>query len=388
MKGMFKISDSKGSALLIALALILLVAAVAMVAVDSASTDIELSYNQIHEEQAFYVAESGAIRAFALLNTDSAWRAGFDGEPFGEGTFTVILRDSTDDAALSDTVIVHSTAMVDGSRSTVEFTLVPDLVNLFKYAMFADQFIDIKNSFVTDSYNSDSGKYAATWADEGGDVGSNGTISVNLGAHIGGDVSSALGDGTDVHDGATVTGTIDDNAPEMDLPPIPDEEFAWAQSVSVAKTGLSGACTYKSSSQELDATGPFKLTSGVYYLSSLSLRNSASLQLAPGAKVTIYVTGDININNSAEINVGGDCGDLMIYSKGSLYLKNSGNIRAVFYNPYGTADMRNTGEFYGSIVAKDIIAHNSANFHYDRSLAEIQRKGRDNFDMVAWCELY
>jgi len=39
-------------------------------------------------------------------------------------------------------------------------------------------------------------------------------------------------------------------------------------------------------------------------------------------------------------------------------------------------------------VANDIIAHNSANFHYDRSLAEIQRKGEDNFDIVAWCELY
>ena len=385
---MFKKRNSKGSALLIALALMLLVAAVAMVGVEEASTDIELSYNQIHENQAFYVAESGAIKAFALLNADSVWRAGFSDEPFSEGVFTVTVRDSTDDAGLDDTVIIWSRATVEGCRSTVEFTLVPDLVNLFEYAMFADNFIDIKNSFTTDSYNSDSGKYASTWLDEGGDVGSNGGISVDLGAHIGGDVSSALADGTDVHEGATVTGTISDNAPEMELPSIPDEEFAWAESVSSAKTGLSGACTYKSATGELQATGPFKLTSGVYYFSSMDLRNSASLQIAPGAKVTIYVTGDINLNNSAEMNVGGDCGNLMIYSKGSLYLKNSGNIRAVFYNPYGTADLRNTGEFYGSVVAEDIIAHNSANFHYDRSLAEIQRKGKDNFDMVAWCELY
>jgi len=385
---MFKISNSKGSALLIALALILLVAAVALVGVEQASTDIELSYNQIHENQAFYVAESGAIKAFALLNTDSAWRAGFNDEPFGEGVFTVTLRDSTDDAGLNDTVIVRSRATVDGSRSTVEFTLVPDLVNLFEYAMFADNLIEIKNSFVTDSYNSDSGKYAATRLDDGGDVGSNGTISVNLGATIGGDVSTSQTGGATVHAGATVTGTISDDTPEVDLPSIPDEEFAWAASVSAAKTGLSGACTYKSSSKDLQATGPFELTSGVYYFSSMELRNSASLQLAPGAKVTIYVAGDININNSAEINVGGESGDLMIYSKGSLYLKNSGTIKAVFYNPEGTADLRNTGEFYGSIVANDIIAHNSANFHYDRSLAEIQRKGKDNFDMVAWCELY
>jgi hypothetical protein len=385
---MLKTRNSKGSALLIALALMLLVAAVAIIGVEEASTDIELSYNQIHEEQAFYVAESGAIRAFALLNTDSSWRAGFTEEPFGEGAFTVTLRDSSDEAGLNDTVIIRSRALVDGCRSTVEFTLVPDLVNLFAYAMFAEHLLDIKNSFVTDSYNSDSGKYAATQLDEGGDVGSNGTISINLGAQIGGDVSTSLSGGTDVHPGATVTGTVSDTSPEIDLPSIPDEEFAWAESVSEAKTGLSGACTYKSGTKELDATGPFTLESGVYYFSSISLRNSASLKLAPGAEVTIYVTGDININNSAEINVGGDCGDLVFYSRGDLYLKNSGNIRAVFYNPDGTADLRNTGEFFGSIVANDIIAHNSANFHYDRSLAEIQRKGKDNYDLVAWCELY
>ena len=385
---MLKTRNSKGSALLIALALMLLVAAVAIIGVEEASTDIELSYNQIHEEQAFYVAESGAIRAFALLNTDSSWRAGFTEEPFGEGAFTVTLRDSSDEAGLNDTVIIRSRALVDGCRSTVEFTLVPDLVNLFAYAMFAEHLLEIKNSFVTDSYNSDSGKYAATQLDEGGDVGSNGNISINLGAQIGGDVSTSLSGGADVHLGATVTGTVSDTSPEIDLPSIPDEEFAWAESVSEAKTGLSGACTYKASTQELDATGPFTLESGVYYFSSITLRNSASLKLAPGAEVTIYVTGDININNSAEINVGGDCGDLVFYSRGDLYLKNSGNIRAVFYNPDGTADLRNTGEFFGSIVANDIIAHNSANFHYDRSLAEIQRKGEDNYDLVAWCELY
>jgi hypothetical protein len=385
---MLKTRNSRGSALLVALALMLLVAFVAIISVEEASTDIELSYNQIHEEQAFYVAESGAIRAFALLNTDSSWRDGFTDEPFGEGVFTVALRDSSDEAGLDDTVIIRSQAFVNGGRSTVEFTLIPDLVNLFGYAMFADHFLDIKNSFVTDSYNSDSGKYAATRLDEGGDVGSNGTISINLGAQIGGDVATSLSGGAVVHPGATVTGTVSDTSPEIDLPSIPDEEFAWAESVSEAKTGLSGACTYKSGTKELDATGPFTLESGVYYFSSISLRNSASLKLAPGAEVTIYVTGDININNSAEINVGGDCSDLVFYSRGDLYLKNSGNIRAVFYNPDGTADLRNTGEFYGSIVANDIIAHNSANFHYDRSLSEIQRKGKDNFDLVAWCELY
>ncbi|MEW5796186.1 MAG: hypothetical protein AB1772_07470 [Candidatus Zixiibacteriota bacterium] len=381
------LKNSQGSALLVVLALILLASVAAMISFDAASTEIELSYNQIHEDQAFYVAESGAIKAFSAVNVDSSWRAGFENEPFSEGIFTVTLRDSVDDPALADTVIVLSTAEVDGCRSTVELTLIPDIIYPFSYALFADSAIDIKNSFVTDSYNSDSGKYATTYLNEGGDVGSNGTISVNLGASIGGDVATSLTGGAQVQSGATVTGTVTDAAPEVELPRISDEEFTWAESVNAAKTGLSGNCTYKSGTNELQATGPFTLKSGVYFFSSITLWNSASLHLAPGAEVTIYVTGNIEVKNSGEINPGGDAGDLMIYSRGDLILKNSGNISCVFYNPDGTADLRNTGELYGSIVAGDIVAHNSAEFHYDRSLATIKRKGIDNYDMVAWREV-
>ena len=384
---MVGIKNPRGSALLVVLALILLASAAAMVTLDAANTEIELSYNQIHEEQAFYVAESGAIRAFSTLNVDSAWRAGYTDVSFSEGVYTVTLRDSTSDSSLVDTVLVQSTASVDGCRSTVELTLVPDLINPFTYAMFAKNFVDIKNSFVTDSYNSDSGSYAATQLWDGGDVGSNSNISVNTGAVIGGDVSTALLGGADVNPGATVTGTISDTAPEQDIPTISDEEFDWAESVSAAGPGISGTYSYNSSTKVLQATGPFTLGSGVYYFSSITLMNSASLQIAPGAEVTIYVSGDIEMKNSSEVNVGGNAADVFIYSRGDLYLKNSGDISAVFYNPDGVADLRNSGEFTGSIVANDIICHNSANFHYDRMLAKIQRKGRDNYDMVAWGEL-
>jgi hypothetical protein len=384
---MVGIKNRRGSALLVVLALILLASAVAIVTFDAANTEIELSYNQIHEEQAFYVAESGAIRAFSTLNTDSAWRSGYADVSFSEGVYTVTLRDSVSDPSLFDTVIVRSSAVVDRCRSTVELTLVPDLFNPFDYAMFAENFVDIKNAFVTDSYNSDSGTYAATHLYEGGDVGSNNSISVNNMAVIGGYVSTATAGGLTINVGATVTGTTSDTAPEQDLPTIPDEEFDWAESVSAAKTGISGSYSYNPSTMALQSSGELTLSSGVYYFSSITLMNAASLKVAPGAEVTIYVSGNIEIKNSAEINVGGNPGDVMIYSQGDLYLKNSGDIAALFYNPAGTADLRNTGEFTGSIVAYDIVCHNSANFHYDRSLAKIQRKGRDNYDMVAWGEL-
>ena len=73
--------------------------------------------------------------------------------------------------------------------------------------------------------------------------------------------------------------------------------------------------------------------------------------------------------------------------KGDFILKNSGTIKATLYNPDGSADLRNSGDFFGAIVANDIIAHNSANFHYDRHLASISMSGSGDMSIVAWREL-
>ena len=103
--------------------------------------------------------------------------------------------------------------------------------------------------------------------------------------------------------------------------------------------------------------------------------------------MTIYVTGDIELKNSSEVNDGGVPGDLQFYSQGDIVLKNSGDIYATFYSPDGFGDLRNSGDFYGSIVAQDILVHNSAGFHYDRQLQDIIRTGDGTLVVVAWRKL-
>jgi len=251
--------------------------------------------------------------------------------------------------------------------------------------MFADDAIDIRNSFVTDSYNSDSG-YAASHIDSSGDIGSNGIIDINNGAFIGGGVSNSTAGGNSIHPGATINGDITDAAAEVTLPPIPASEFAWAEANNSAPAGITGSFTYSPATNALTSTGSMELSSGVYYFSDITLKNSASMTVAPGAEVIIYVTGDIEMKNSSEINPGGDPGDMIFYSQGDFVLKNSGDIAAVFYAPDNNVDLRNSGEFSGSIVAETIIAHNSANFHYDRSLGDISLGGGSGVKIVAFKE--
>jgi hypothetical protein len=385
--GYGKLSGESGSALLVTLAILGMVFLLGAMAVRNSVSESDLSFNQIHSDQSYYIAQAGARRAFSELRTDPTWTAGFSEVNFENGQYSVEVVDSSTEAALFDTLVLRATGEQDGARSTIEFWVTPGTYHPFEYAMFGKSLVDIRNSFATDSYNSDSGTYAATNLTDEGDVGSNGNIIIANGALVGGDVSSATLGGTDVHWGATVTGTVSDTAPEQDVPGVPQDQFDWAEANSAALTGISGSYTYDPVTKSIVSTGSVELSDGVYYFSDITLKNSASLTITPGASVTVYVTGDIELKNSSEMNSGGDPASLVIYSQGDFILKNSGDVAAVFYSPDGTADLRNSGEFYGSVVADDIICHNSARFHYDRTLGSIELDDVGDLAVIAYREL-
>ena len=381
------VHSERGSALLVVLCLMGMLTLAGLFAIRTSNTDMDLAFNKVNSEQAFYIAEAGAKRGVAELIKDDTWNAGFTDVQFGSGTFTVVVADSTTDPALYDTVIVTSTG---GSRSalvTVEITVVPEYLYPFRHALFADDKVDIRNSMRTDSYNSDSGSYWSTQTNEDGDVGSNGIVEIKNGAIIGGDAFTSLTGGLTVNTGATVYGTTADDAPPETLAEIPTEEYDWALANSQISTGITGSYTYDSSTYAFSTNSSVELKGGVYYFSSFTLLNSAALTVAPGEEVTIYVTGDIEIKNSGDVNPDGDPSALTFYSQGDLILKNSGTIHALFYAPDGTADLRNSSDFFGSIVADDIVAHSSAEFHYDRELEKIKKGKTGNLDLVAWKEL-
>ncbi|HOP06645.1 MAG TPA: pilus assembly PilX N-terminal domain-containing protein [candidate division Zixibacteria bacterium] len=379
--------NNRGSALLISLVLVGMLALVGLMAAQNSNTDLDLSFNQADSDEAFYLAEAGAKRAIAELMTDKTWRDGYADVAFGSGIYSVVVSDSTTDSTLADTVVVTATGEADEASATVQYEMVPDVIYPFRYAMFGDDVVDIRNSMNSDSYNSDSGSYWLTRLNTDGDIGSNGNIIVKNGAFVGGDVQTSNIGGLSVNPGATVTGDISDNAPEQLLPTIPQAEFDAALAVSAANDSISGTYTYDSATYAFQSTGNVVLGSGIYYFSSIILKNSATLTIASGANVTIYVTGDIELKNSASVNSGGDPSDLMIYSQGDFVLKNSGDINAVFYNPDGDADLRNSGEFFGSIIANNIVCHNSSKFHYDRDLSSIAMGGSGNLAACSFVEL-
>ncbi|PKK83912.1 MAG: hypothetical protein CVT49_05665 [candidate division Zixibacteria bacterium HGW-Zixibacteria-1] len=377
--------NEKGSALLISLLLIAMLSILAIMTVKSSNTDIDLTFNQLNTDKTFYIAEAGARRAIVQLNADPTWTAGYSSVAFNNGTYTVQIIDSSANAGLKDTIVIISSGWTISAQAVIEMAVIPAYNSPFKSALFGDDIVELKNGMSTDSYNSDSGSYAATQDTLCGDVGSNAGIVMHNGSNVGGDVvTSSDSSSLDINAGATVTGDIKYNVPKETLDPIPQSEFDIAEAYNDNVSGISGSYSYNPSSHAFETSSTVTLSDGTYYFSSLILKNSAELLIAPGAAVKIYVTGDIEIKNSGGVNAGGTPGDLMFLSQGDLVLKNSGEIYAVFYNPDGDADLRNSSDFYGSIVANTIIVHNKAGFHYDRSLGSKRLGGNIGFAAVAW----
>lgn len=384
------LTTERGSALLISLVVILLISAAALMAVNKSSTDMIMSYNQVHEEQAFYVAEAGLKHAIAKLDEDNSWKAGFDNVAFGQGHYRVAVVDSTAVAGISDTILIYSRGEVSTCVSILEAAAVPDYKYPFSYAMFAKDGIVFDKETCTDSWDSDSGSYAQTQLDSLGNIGSNGTIYGAKLVDFGGDISVATEGGITLGPGSTVNGDTTTTADSVDLDLIPPEEYVWAENNSNAPSGLSGSnYNYNGGTHTLTmgAGASLELQGGVYYFSSIQMGQESNITIAPGASVVVYMGGDIVFNQNSTINDGGLPSDLMIFSQGSLTFNQGNTFSGTFYGPNAHIQYDQTSQVYGSLVGGTIKLDAGACFHYDRALAKVKRRCEAGVDQVTWREI-
>lgn len=385
-----KISQSKGSAVLIVLALLGMLTALAVMSVDRANTDVELSYNQMHEEQAFYTAEAGIVRGLIELNRDYDWRGPLVDEQLGIGNYAVILLDTAWNPALMDTVIIRAAARCTGSAANVEAWVAPDYFKPFKYAAFGADSLVMRNSSCTDSYNSDSGAYSTTQLNDYGNIGSNGYIRMANTATANGDAFTSLEGGISNDNTSKVVGDTTTHSPTTDVTLLPDAEYDWAKANSSAPSGFTGKCIYNPANYSLTLNNydTLILTSGVYYFSSVSLGQQSAIKLQPGAEITVYMTGNMSLGQGSAVNPRGQPSDFLIYSKGTQLNINQGTeFRAAFWGPNANIKVEQNTTVYGSLAGKSVRVVNSACIHFDRSLLKHVRKEIERMKVVAWRQM-
>ncbi len=383
------LSNQKGTAILIVLSLIAMLVAVGIMSVDRSTTDIELSFNQLHEEQSFYGAEAGIARAMVEINRNFSWRGPIVDEQLGGSKFTVIVLDSTWDSTLADTVIIRSTANREGAAVNLEVWIAPYYFQPFIYAAYGADSIIMRNTACTDSYNSDSGSYDSTVLLEGGDIGTNGHININGNGDIFGNASTSGGDIT-IDGPGTIHGDTSTSEDPMDFTMVDASDYAWAETNSLAPSGFTGSYFYDPTTDALTINNydTLVLSDGVYYFSSLTLGQDASLQIAPGANVEIYMTGDLTIGQFSSVNHGGSATDLTVYSQGNmLELRNHTEFVGAFWGPTTNVFVENNTNVYGSIISASVNIENSACIHFDRSLLKLITTEIERMDIVAWRQM-
>ncbi len=384
-------TNERGSALLISLCLLAMLTLIGIMAIQNTNTEIDLAYNKTHSDKAFYIAEAGAKRAFVDINNDNEWRSGYSDVDFSGGEYLVSLTDSSANSALFDTVIIRSEGTYHQGAGVIELITVPEYLHPWTYAMFAKGGIVFDKTTCTDSYNSDSGSYASTMLDSLGSVGTNGTITTSKDITFGGDVTTATEGGITLGVNNTINGDTSSTRDSVDIPDIPSSEFVWAESVNDATTGMSGSNYTYNPGQHTLVGGSYSnivLTSGVYYFSSIELGQGSTLSLAPGADVTIYVTGDIVLRQESTMNDGGSPSNFKIFSSGSTLQFDQSNVfYGAFYGPNAHVQYDQTTNVFGSLVANTIKLDQSACFHYDRDLAKIKKFKTGDMMLVAWREL-
>jgi len=272
---------------------------------------------------------------------------------------------------------VESTGIFNQAQRTVSCTL--QLQGPFEAAIFTENGMELKNSAVVDWYN-------YTEDDKIMQIGTNntatGSVVLRNSATVYGDVVVGMGGEPSVviNDyGATVTGDTRALTERYVMQPITVPE--WLESLP-----SSGAI-------QNDTT----ITTSARY-SSIDLGNSETVTIS-GGDITIYITGDIILGNSAELGIENDAslvlylgGDfvgknsstlnnetqdaqrLKIYGLDScetIRFKNSSDLYGAIYAPNADVVMDNSANIYGSVVSKSFDQRNSGTFNYDVTLRDV-----------------
>ena len=274
--------------------------------------------------------------------------------------------------------VVKSTGKYGIRQRTVSCSL--PLKGLFEYAIFGDEYIHLKNGGSIDWYNND--------ANDGSlQVGTNNTLADSIvlkpGTVVNGDLVIGAGGDPDtvINDaGATVTGNTFIMPQEYDLPQITVPEWLEAMPSGGA---IKNSVIINSSGKynEIDLANNKVITIDgevtLYIIGDIILDNSAELQILDKEDVslTIYVGGNIEVKNSGVINnLSGDATKLTIYGLEtceSIILKNDTDFYGAIYAPNADIIMMNSGDVYGSVVGNSIEQKNSADFIYDAALKKV-----------------
>jgi len=251
----------------------------------------------------------------------------------------------------------------------------------FDYAIFAQDQLDLKSGTVVDWYNYDA-------SDASMKIGTNstapGSIALKNGSIINGDI--VVGPGGDpgiiINDtGGTITGDIYSSGQEYSpTEPAVPEWLLSMPSVGTINNDAIIASSGKYDEIDLKNNNEIEIIGDVtlYVIGDITLGNSAEIEISDvgNSSLILYIGGDFEGKNGSSLNNRTeDASKLKIYGLdtcSSLHFKNGSELHSAIYAPQADVIFNNSAEAYGSVTAKTFEQQNSAGFHHDAALREVE----------------
>jgi hypothetical protein len=375
----------------------------------TSSNELKISNNYKIRKQAFYNAETGLQYAIAkiedglaqgTLSLSGSMVSVNYGAPasFSFDTITTLTR-----VGATSNYRFQVTGHSSNASSTVEAVIGKD--TFFPYGVFGGNSVEIETGSSVYSYDSRiTPNPAPTDSTGGGDVGSNGQITVHNYTYVDGDV--ALGDdgeGTEgVYDpqgspGPTITGQEGVDVDRVGPDPLAAVGGTLATDFETygdsahndnasASPAIAGNSIDLGNGQTVTLAG--KAGGANYYLTSLTLSSGATLNIdTSSGPVNMYLTGALDAKNGSAINITGQPTDVTIYSNAmdDIIFEHGGDVKGAVYAPYAKVEMKNSGDVYGIIWAKDVLIHNPGVFYFDTALKD--QFTSNDVSLLSWREV-
>ena len=378
---------TSGSALLLSLLAVVVVATLASSFMQLSSAVTKRQARAVDTKQAFYMAEAGLAEAYAGLKIGKRGKIGSPTQPavLGNGAFWVETEQLS-----ADMIRLDSTGLVGSGRAQLSMVLEKGELSAAALGIFSENGLLIETGTRIDGYDSEREKYAPRSVSLGSEeleppkglIGSNGTIAVNsvLGNEAILDANVIPGPNTTLVQNGTpiLTGVAEPRLNNVTLPPVYIPQVSMGQgiqhnsgSVMQINPGVWGY-PYLNVGAESDLVvlGPATLV-----VNDLQLADQSKLVLdTTGGPVDIVVTGSLNANTGSIVETSGidpSQAKLRFAGTSTVQLQGTAAFYGTVFAPDAQVNVGSQFEIFGSLVGENLALASGAKVHFDTYLGRL-----------------
>lgn len=266
----------------------------------------------------------------------------------------------------------------------------------FNHAILTKEQLVVKSDTIVDGYNSMDPTDTEFVVDIGSQSNADGSVVLNMGSVVNGDVFVAPGGDLDgaIKGAGSVSGEKYTSAPEP-LPTVTAPSLDPKPAIDVTGQTVKLTPTDNGSYPEIylrqgDLLDGKKIIGTVpsilevsggdvvlHLTGDIQLENSCEIIVKPGATLTIYTDGNIHSRNGSSISTENPpevATSIQIYTTGQdkqfIDIKAKSEFTGTIYAPNDDVVLYAKGDAYGSVVAESFNYMAGGNFHFDEALRD------------------